>query len=73
MINDSLVKPVMIACGDNVSEIPPFGGKKFNNITEKITECTSINNGRILNGSVVSIPLTLSLTVQIILSISGTC
>jgi hypothetical protein len=60
----------MIACGYRVSEISPFGGKQFKDITEKITECASFTDGRILNGS---IPLTLSLTVQIILSISSTC
>ena len=62
-----------MACGDKVVDTPPFGGKEFNHITENITVCITIGLGMRENGKEIITALTLSFTVLILRSISGTC
>jgi hypothetical protein len=47
-----------MACGDNVLEIPPFGGKKFAHMTEKITACAVMISGIVLKAELL-LPLVL--------------
>ena len=59
--------------GLKVSEIPPFGGKKFNILTTLNIMCIVTSFGSLANGHPWRAALPLSLTTLMRRSISGTC